>query len=289
MSEEYIKYQHVYKVGTSETEGILNGMVYIFPKLDGTNAKVWYDGTCHYGSRKRELSLDNDNAGFMAAASQDEKLTNMMKFLKDHSIFGEWLVKHNTTYKESAWRKFYVFDIVRPDGTYFEYPELQAVCGQFGIEYIPCIGTFKNPIPIEIEKHMDNKFLIETGDAEGVVIKNYNYRNKYGRVTWAKRVRDGHNQRKTKPPVVPEKMYYDIVFKYVTNAEVQKTKAKIVTERGDWTDKCIPELLSRVWYDLITENMWDILKNRKNPTINFRLLRKQCEAQTKAYMWNEEV
>ena len=62
----FVEYQHVAKLGTTEVEGIENGTCYVFPKIDGTNASIWYDGKVRFGSRKRELSLDFDNAGFMA-------------------------------------------------------------------------------------------------------------------------------------------------------------------------------------------------------------------------------
>ena len=38
---KYEKYQHICKLNDSETEGILNGTVYIFPKLDGSNATMY--------------------------------------------------------------------------------------------------------------------------------------------------------------------------------------------------------------------------------------------------------
>ena len=66
-SNELIKYQHIERIGTDETDGILIGSVYVFPKLDGTNASVWLnsDGTIGAGSRNRTLSAQSDNAGFV--------------------------------------------------------------------------------------------------------------------------------------------------------------------------------------------------------------------------------
>ena len=61
---EFKKYQHVERFGAIETNGIEYGMCYVFPKIDGTNSQLWMDGGLHAGSRNRELSLDNDNAGF---------------------------------------------------------------------------------------------------------------------------------------------------------------------------------------------------------------------------------
>ena len=37
----FVKYQHIERFGTQETEGIENGTCYVFPKIDGTNASLW--------------------------------------------------------------------------------------------------------------------------------------------------------------------------------------------------------------------------------------------------------
>jgi hypothetical protein len=64
---EFKKYQHVERMGTVETEGILNGLVYIFPKIDGANGSIWFDpytNTIKCGSRKSELNTEHTNRGF---------------------------------------------------------------------------------------------------------------------------------------------------------------------------------------------------------------------------------
>jgi hypothetical protein len=43
----------------------------------------------------------------------------------------------------------------------------------------------------------------------------------------------------------------------------------------------IPRLLHTVYYDVITEEMWEILKQFKNPTINFKLLNGYVTARIK--------
>ena len=50
-------YQHVERLDSDEVDGILDGEVYIYTKLDGTNAGVHYNnGKVIVNSRKRELS-----------------------------------------------------------------------------------------------------------------------------------------------------------------------------------------------------------------------------------------
>ena len=108
------KYTHLERFGNSAVRGIEIGECYIFPKIDGTNASVWYhDGKLCTGSRSRELSVENDNAGFHAWAIEDEKLKAFFAEYPSFRLYGEWLVPHSLkTYREDAWRKFYIFDVV---------------------------------------------------------------------------------------------------------------------------------------------------------------------------------
>ena len=53
------KYTHVERFGNGAVNGIEVGECYIFPKIDGTNASVWWDDDLlqiRTGSRTRELS-----------------------------------------------------------------------------------------------------------------------------------------------------------------------------------------------------------------------------------------
>ena len=196
---EFKKYQHIERFGTMEVEGIEFGTCYVFPKIDGTNGSLWTDGvSLCYGSRNRELSEDFDNSGFY----RDMPIAKAIDFFLGHQnlrLFGEWLVPHSLkTYREDAWRKFYVFDVVRdlpeelPSGEKFEYltyEEYQPLMEEFGVDYIPCIAKYENGNYEAFLKCLDgNNFLVEDGkgSGEGIVIKNYEYKNRYGRTTWAK-------------------------------------------------------------------------------------------------------
>ena len=76
---EFKKYQHLEKLGYPDVENILEGMCYIFPKIDGTNGSVWIDksNVVQAGSRNRQLSLDSDNAGFYAHILQCQKIKSI--------------------------------------------------------------------------------------------------------------------------------------------------------------------------------------------------------------------
>ena len=116
---EFNKYQHVERLGTTETDGIETGECWLFPKLDGSNGQVWVNdnGIISCGSRNRELSLDNDNQGFMSWVMQQYNIINFLNKYPNLKLYGEWLVPHTLrTYRKDAWNKFYVFDVVDKNG-----------------------------------------------------------------------------------------------------------------------------------------------------------------------------
>ena len=50
---------------------------------------------------------------------------------------------------------------------------------------------------------------------------------------------------------------------------------------GGWDTKYIPRLLNTIYNCLVTEEMWNIVKKYKNPTINFSRLQYFCNVRTK--------
>ena len=273
---------HIERLGTAEVEGIEMGDCYIFPKIDGSNGQLWWTiddgvGRLHAASRNRELSLDNDNQGFFNWCVTEYGPTLARFFRANPSIrlYGEWLCPHALkTYRDEAWRKFYVFDVMLDD-RFMHYDEYKMLLDQYEIEYIPPICMIRNPSYEKIMAQLDkNGYLIKDGQGtgEGVVIKNYNFVNKYGRVTWAKVVTNEFKAKHARESTTVIKDYYSveqrIVDKYVTSSLVDKELHKI----EEWTSKDIPRLLSTVYYCFITEEAWHFVKEFKSPKIDFALL-----------------
>jgi len=279
------KYMHVERFGNQEVEGIELGECYIFPKIDGTNGSVWVDSGEYFklcaGSRNRVLSLDNDNQGFFAHILENDYIKDLLTDYPNLRLFGEWLVPHSLrTYREEAWRTFYVFDVMDDDtGEFLPYPEYQELLENYKVEYIPPLKVVTNcDYERFIHTMSTNDYLLKDGDGvgEGIVIKNYSYANKYGRVTWAKIVTSEFKEKHCKKGV-PNVKYKEMVEqaicdKYVTSAVIDKVEAKIVSECDGWSSKYIPRLLQTVFYDLVREEAWSFVKEHKNPTINFKTL-----------------
>lgn len=284
---EFKKYQHLERFGNDEVEGIELGKLYIFPKLDGTNAQVWPDdeGNIKAGSRNRELTLEKDNAGFYKFVLENENIKKYLEKHPTHRLYGEFLVPHSLkTYREDAWRRFYIFDVCldKEDGSveYIPYDIYKPLVEEFGLDYIPPIVTMTNGSYEYFIRTLDNNtFMIQDGKGvgEGIVIKNYDYYNKYKRQIWAKIVtnefKEIHKREMGVNNIKTEKVIeQEIVDNYCTAAFIEKEYSKILNETGEWDNRKIPMLLGRVFSELVKEETWNIIKKYKNPTINYKTL-----------------
>ena len=278
---EFRKYQHLERFGTTEVSGIEIGRCYVFPKLDGTNASLWHNGfqLCA-GSRNRQLSTESDNAGFYNWAKDQMKFEEFFFAHPNLTLYGEWLVPHSLkTYRNDTWREFYVFDVVDANEVSIPYDTYAFILQEFQIKYIPPIAVVTNPTYDDLVRYLDaNTYLIQDGKGagEGIVIKNYDFVNQYGRTVWAKLVRSEFKELHSKTFGAPEKenilLEEEIAIKYCTCAMIDKVYDKLITENNGWTSKNIPQLLNTVYYDVIREESWNIVKEFKNPQINFKTL-----------------
>lgn len=287
---EFKKYQHIERLGTTECQDIEIGECYIFYKIDGTNSSLWLNenNEIRGGSRNRELTLDNDNAGFYNFAVNNPKIKAYFEAHPTHRLFGEWLIPHSLkTYRKDAWRRFYIFDVCINKNTesdeheYIPYNIYKDFLDEFELDYIPPLAIIKNPTYESLIKCLEKtgQFLVEDGkgNGEGIVIKNYNYYNKYGRQNWAKIVSNEFKEQHHKvigcPEFETEKMVeVKIVEKFCTDSFIEKEFSKIVASQGEWSSKFIPMLLSTIFHELITEEIWHILKEFNNPKIDFKTL-----------------
>ncbi len=284
---EFKEYQHLERFGTDGVDGIEFGECLVFPKIDGTNSSVWADkdGNINAGSRKRHLTLEKDNAGFYAYILQQDNIKQYLQKHPTHRLYGEFLVPHSLkTYRDEAWRKFYIFDVCidteNDDVEYIPYDIYKPLLDEFELDYIPPLAKIKNPTYDSLIKCLDkNDFLIQDGKGagEGIVLKNYNFYNKFKRQTWAKIVssefKEKHHKEMGCPELNTKTMVEErIVDEFCTEAFIEKEYAKIVAEKEGWQSRYIPMLLGKVFYELIQEESWNIIKKYKNPKIDYRTL-----------------
>lgn len=281
------KYQHLERLSSDETEGILSGTIYVFPKLDGANGSIWLEnGEIHVATRRMHLSSkskkDIENPFYKWAMSQD----NIKRYLLDnptHRLFGEWLIPHSIKYyNKDAWNKFYIFDVITEYNdnkfSYLAYEDYKLLLEKYSIDYIPLLGKYHtDDIPEDFTELLEkNKYLIDEVNqnniGEGIVIKNYNFVNKYGRVTWAKIIsseflaKKFNKEKKEKVEIEDE-----IAKKYITPAFCEKEFLKFKDAHG-WKSEMIPRLLHTIYHEFIAEEAWNFIKAYKNPLIDFKKL-----------------
>lgn len=274
------KYEKIYRLGTSEAEGILKGTVYVAPKLDGTNGSIWCeDGALLFGSRNHKLGEGADNAGFKASNMGSLRLRDYFCEFPHRRLYGEWLVPHTIKgYKDDAWRRFYVYDV--HDGERFLTPhEWEEPMKKHEIDFIEH-KILHSPTMEEVEATLTllSKQYMKPGEiGEGIVLKNFDFTNRFGVCAYAKYINEGFQSR-------PKKVAYDnpieeeISSKCVTEYLVKKTADKILWASGleepVWDRKTmIPRLIETVYHDVITEKLYDVLKGMKSPIVNFKVLK----------------
>jgi hypothetical protein len=241
-----------------------------------------------------------------------------------HLIFyGEWLVPHTLkTYRESAWRRFYIFDVYdRTTGLYIPFETYAALFEAYNAEfpdtqldYIHPLCTINNPTQDQLKQQTEtNTYLVGEGAGvgEGIVAKNYAWRQAHRDQVWAKVVRNEFKDKMNKTFGAPHKegarreLEFEIADEFITPTLVGKNLAKVliavaesVVEKdsgavpmspnfqqhmlANYRGRVIPQLLERVWYDFITEELWAVLKKHRNATLDFKLMRGQVTNRIKA-------
>lgn len=270
----FIKYPKIHRLGKEEVEGILEfGEVTIQEKIDGANTSIWMEnGKLHGGSRTRELGEESFN-GFVEYINNHEGIKKMFVDHPDYRVFGEWLVRHTISYNETAYRQWYMFDILIGE-KWLTQSEVRAIAEQYSIN-TPQVFFMGKTTEEKVRAFVGKTDLGEKG--EGVVIKNPEFFNKFGDFSYAKIVTEkfkeenslvfgGNNKH--------SESYWEmfIVNKYCTMARVEKIMNKIQPEINKRLDK---EHTSRVaqscYHDMITEEIWAI--QEKVPEVNFRKLK----------------
>ena len=274
-------YEKIHRLGKEETDGILDGTVHVQEKVDGANVSIWMeDGELKMGSRNRVLGDEQFN-GFVPYVREHKGVIAYLTDNPTHRLYGEWLVRHTIAYKETAYRKFYLFDIVIGD-EYMETPDVTDIADKYSIDVVPYHGFFVAPTLEELNAFVGKSAFGDRG--EGVVIKNPNFRNAFGDFCYAKIVTQEFKEDNAitfrgnnKHSDTYQEMYF--VNKYITLPRVQKIMNKIAPtldlnkngepERLDM--KHIPRIMGTVYHDMITEEGWEIANEEKK--VDFKQLR----------------
>lgn len=282
---DFKKYMHLERFTSNEVDGLLDGECHVFPKLDGTNASIWLgdNGVLHTGSRTRVLSEEGvlDNAGFNTYVQHNKSL--FMPFFTrfpNARLYGEWLVKHTVQYEPSAYRRFYVFDVLHKN-VFCTYEDYQPILDSYGIDYTPLLCKVYNYSGTWREILDMNTFCLVPGTkGEGIVVKRYDFVNRYGRSVFAKVLDESFSQEKRGTEKVANTHEEGLAIEYITKHTVDKERSKLLLQESSRSLQ--GRLIEAVWYDFCKEIFPDIMLKSKL-TINIPLLRNEVLHRTKFY------
>lgn len=306
---DYKSFYHVLKVDKPEVEGVLNGTLDVFPKIDGSNGEMFTkDGEVHYGSRKREVTCEDDNANFAnyMSNSANEEVAALRQYCLDHPnyiVFGEWLngcdgMKFTGSLKgyiEGGFVVFAVFDV--EDGRYLRYDEWHDDIAAIYHLVVPRIATLTNPTMDDIVPLLDKTDYLrpEGNPGEGIVLYNYDFYDKWGHFAGiVKLVREDFLNSKSRKSKAREaqaagETEREFVEEFCTVSEISKAQAKVMVEMGvdEWTnDKAlIGRTMNEVVHAVLEDNLLDfIFKKKMKVDMSFGNIRNLINQKVRDYL-----
>ncbi len=280
------KYEKIHRLGKEETVGILLGTCYIQEKVDGANTQIWFhdDGTIHVGSRNNDVTAGGGFNGFCEYVKTHEGIQKVFaENAGRYRLYGEWLVRHTISYKETAYKKFYLFDVYdQTTSAYLDIDEIYEFAKKYGIDIVPLRAKLENPSLDAINAFVG---LTDFGDkGEGVVIKNMAFKNSFGDFCYAKIVTESFKEDNGVVFGGNNKFsdsYWEVycMNKYMTLERVKKICQKLEAEVGRLEMKHVPRIMGTAYHDLLTEEVWEIAN--KVPVLNFDTFKMLCNKKSK--------
>jgi len=303
--EHVARYQHVERLGNDEVQGILQGTVWVQEKIDGANLSIAWDQVAKdfiICSRKNVVYHNGEctNKGFQRAVDYikgEPAFTDIFQFDPTLILRGEFLTKHKVPINEEFVGKVVIFDVEqhslialeeRNDYRYLTYNEDPESSGPLAdpdsyewyrqtypqLLWVPAI-QLKNPTIEQLQE-------LSKGDSdfceyrEGIVIKNYEFTNKWGFTKWGKVISPVFDEKKAlkvKPKLEVGELEQIFVDKFVTPGYVEKEIHKIRDEKGEVSTKDMGRIVGKVPYEIFQDEMWRFLNKNNAGALNFRVWR----------------
>lgn len=222
------KYSKIVRHGKKGTHLTIEGNpeITITEKLDGSNVSLrMVDGKLKCFSRNQELTKGGQLQGFYNWAHED---LNCDLLISNYIYFGEFLVKHKLDYGDNM-GKFYLFDVYDTNSEeYLPFDIVKSEAGRLSLSLVPIFYEGKFQSMEHIQSFVGKSKLGEI--AEGIIVKNYNYNNKFGEQVFTKIVSDEFAEKaKVKKHVVKNELD-EFVSTYLTKARVEKILYKLIDE-----------------------------------------------------------
>jgi ATP-dependent RNA circularization protein (DNA/RNA ligase family) len=303
------EYPHIRRIGDRENEGVLRcDALAIEEKVDGANFRfARFDDDQEapriiFGSRERVLGPFRGNVWVNNSRQFKKVIDFLSSRLKVEDLnpsfvyFGEDL-SHPHTVKYDSAPQFVGFDImaIAPEGSVVErkggaaFLSTDAKRKEFerlSLDFIEPWSVLKNPQPEELEAFL-KQTRYQTKMPEGIVIKNYQRLNRWGRPLFAKIVNEDFkevNKAVWRGIKRDRNCEMEIAEAFVTQPRVRKIALKMV-EQGDAAAlemAMMPTLYANVVYNVLQEEIHTIAD--KWPSIDFGQLNREVAKQTARHL-----
>ena len=277
------KYPDIERLGHDDNREILmfsDDMLFIEEKVDGGNGSFWLeeDGSIHFGSRGRDLTLENDTKIFAMYQSwlraHLKKLEEEgIKINPDYFYYIEWMQKHTISYINIP--NVIGFDIrlkraVNEEGfgLFLGREAREQEFNRLRIENVPLIwkGKVKELKKLAI-RELIPKSKYYDGWAEGIVIKNYSRKAREGNhQLYAKLVRDEFKEDNRAVFGNIKDKNSDtskIIEQFCTDARIRKAVLKFIDEGEKLELKLMAKVPSYVIKDILKEEFSTIYDTYK--------------------------
>jgi len=291
------KYQHIERLGHEDVEGLLDDDVFVQEKLDGANATVAY--VYNPVSLVDELVIATRNQTISINGNPRTGFKGLVEYVLNNPGFqisgasgwigwilrGEWLVKHSLNYDADAFKKFYVFDVQDQSGSYIHPDTYIPVLTDAGIATVPTLARVSRPSVDVLTPYSQGLSFLGGADREGIVVKRYDFVNKWGRTTWGKIVTADFKEKNKlsfgaakHDPVelrfVSDRLTETLVMKNVHKTADEKSESPRVQHMG--------AVIGRTWHDLLREELPDwLITTKKQPVFDFQAARKLSDVRTR--------
>ncbi len=286
------KYPDIERLGSEDNKDILNypeDTIVIEEKVDGGNFSMWLDedNLVHFGSRNRDLTIENDNKIFARQQIQlKEHLLNLenegIKLNLNYIYYLECMQTHTINYTSAPFIIGLDIRLKRAkneegEGLFIGREAREQEFNRLKIENVPLIwwGTVAELKKLSI-RDLIPKSKYYDGFAEGIVIKNYCRKAHSGNhQLYAKLVRDEFKE--DNKAVFgnirnPSSDTQKIVNEFCTDARIKKAVLKFVNEYGEKLDlHLMQKVPSYVIKDILKEEFGEIYSKYK--FIDFKEMR----------------
>lgn len=294
------KYEKIYTVGNDENKNLFSMPdveVVIEEKVDGANFRFYINehGEIIFGSRSQQLSEDKEHK-FAKNFERCIKFLQQMLYGKDLSkyhgmvFYGECMVRHTMAYDWEKIPAYLGFDINNESNPnypkrFLPYPQVKEIFDELGLSFVPVIKICKVSEIGQIDDSLVpvSAYPYPSGNerqrlAEGIVIKKYSWTQgseedvqimaKYVRAEFKEDNAVTFGSRKG---TATEDDTGELVFKYCTNARIEKIVFKLIDEGEKLDMTMMHKLPKRVLKDITEEHWSDIFESHW--AVDFRKLR----------------